>query len=518
MPALKPSSAAGSAVGQAPNPFPGRLAAHPQPRCIALFRRFECAFASPQTLLGSWQRRWPGSKPLPGTFGCAFLHRSLACESRCISLFRRFESAVCQPSNASRQLAAPLARLQTPSQDLWLSKAFGSDLWQLLCLAKPVHVTLCQASQNLPGASGRDLWPPLCFGKAAACHPLGASKAPFASPQQRRWPGSKPLPETFGCTFLRRSLACESRCVALFRRFSAVCQPSNPPRQLAAPMARLQTPSRTFGCAFLHRSLACESRRISLFRRFESAVCQPSNASRQLAAPLARLQTPSQDLWLSKAFGRDLWRLLCLAKPAHVTLCQASQNLPGASGRDLWPLLCFGKAGACHPLGASKAPFASPQTLLGSWQRRWPGSKPLPETFGCTFLHRSLACESRRISLFRRFESSSNASRQLAAPLATLQTPSQDLWLSKAFYCGRVLARPQTLRGALAWQRRRSLACESRCMSLFRRFESAVCQPSNASRKLAAPLARLQTPSQDLWLSKAFGKVALAKPVQHVTL
>ena len=100
------------------------------------------------------------------------------------------------------------------------------------------------------------------------------------------------------------------------------------------------------------------------------------------------------------------------------------------------------KAGACHSLGVSKAPFASLQKPLGSRQGRWPGSTALPETFGCTCLHRSLACQSRCMSLFRRFESAvcppSKASRQPAGPLARAagravgrapQPPSRHLWL-----------------------------------------------------------------------------------------
>ena len=56
----------------------------------------------PQTLLRSWQRRCPGSKPLPGTLGCTFLHRSLACESRCYSWSLSISSCrACSPELAS---------------------------------------------------------------------------------------------------------------------------------------------------------------------------------------------------------------------------------------------------------------------------------------------------------------------------------------------------------------------------------------------------------------------------------
>ena len=61
-------------------------------------------------------------------------------------------------------------------------------------------------------------------------------------------------------------------------------------------------------------------------------------------------------------------------------VCQASNAPRGLGGSEGAALLA--KAGACHSLGVSKAPFASPQTLLGSSQRRWPGSQPLPRTFG----------------------------------------------------------------------------------------------------------------------------------------
>ena len=147
------------------------------------------------------------------------------------------------------------------------------------------------------------------------------------------------------------------------------------------------------------------------------------------------------------------------------------------------------KAGACHSLGASKAPFASLQTPLGSRQGRWPGSKALPGTFGCTCLHRSLACQSRCMSLFRRFESAvCQPSRQPAGPLARLQSPSRDLWLHTPA--------PQP------------------CLP---KPDSAVCQPSNPSRQPAGPLARLQTPSRDLWLHMPAPQPCLPKPVR-VTL
>ena len=97
---LKPSSAAGRAVGQAPKPFPGPLAADACTAALAAeagpgvatlravsqfflmgFEGDVRGFRS-QTLLGSRQGRWPGSKALPGTFGCRCLHRSLGCRSR----------------------------------------------------------------------------------------------------------------------------------------------------------------------------------------------------------------------------------------------------------------------------------------------------------------------------------------------------------------------------------------------------------------------------------------------------
>ena len=170
-------------------------------------------FGSLQTPLGSRQRRWPGSKPLPGAFGCICLHRALACQSRCLSLFRRFESAVCQPANPSRAPVGPLA------------------------------------PNPFPGAAA-------LLAKAGACHSLGVSKAPFASPQtllgslQRRWPGSKPLPRTFG---------------------------------LAKPLAG------TFGGCF-----AWQSRRMSLFARLLKTFPGP----------------------LAGTFGR----CFALAKPVRVTL------------------------------------------------------------------------------------------------------------------------------------------------------------------------------------------------------
>ena len=91
---LKPSSAAGRAVGQAPKPFPGPLAAD---ACTAALAAEAGPGTGVATLMGfegdvwesglkpssgSRQGRWPGSKVLPGTFGCRCLHRSLGCRSR----------------------------------------------------------------------------------------------------------------------------------------------------------------------------------------------------------------------------------------------------------------------------------------------------------------------------------------------------------------------------------------------------------------------------------------------------
>ena len=151
-----------------PQPFPGPLAAHACTAALpakagachslgvskALFARLQtplgtlpakagachslgvskAPFARRQTPLGTQQGRWPGSTALPGTFGCTCLH--LACQSRCMSLLKRFESAVCQPSKASRHPAGPLARLDSPSRDLWLHMPAPQP-----CLPKPVHVT-----------------------------------------------------------------------------------------------------------------------------------------------------------------------------------------------------------------------------------------------------------------------------------------------------------------------------------------------------------------------------------------
>ena len=166
--------------------------------------------------------------------------------------------------------------------------------------------------------------------KAGACHSLGVSKAPFARLQkplgsrQGRWPGS---------TALSGPLAAHA-CTAAFHSLGVS----------KAPFARLQTPlgSRqgrwpgskalpgTFGCTCLHRSLACQSRCMSLFRRFESAVCPPS---KNLSAA-------------GRAVG------------------QAPQPFPGPWAAHACTAALPAKAGACHSLGISKAPFASLQTLL----------------------------------------------------------------------------------------------------------------------------------------------------------
>ena len=263
LPAPKSLSAAGRAVGQAPQPFPGPFSlgvskapfARPQKplgsrqgrlpnstalpgtfgctclhrslacqsRRMSLFRRLpkpvhsKAPFARPQKPLGSRQGRLPGSTALPGTFGCTCLHRSLACQSRCMSLFRRFESVVCPPPKS-------------------LSAAGRA---------------VCQAPQPFPGPLAAHACTAALPAKAGACHSLGVSKAPFARPQkplgsrQGRLLGSTALPGTFGCTCLRRSLACPSRCMSLFRRFeSAVCPLSKASRQPAGPLARLHSPSR----------------------------------------------------------------------------------------------------------------------------------------------------------------------------------------------------------------------------------------------------------------------------------
>ena len=72
---LKPSSAAGRAVGQASKPISGTFGCPWLPKPGRAWPR--C-----QILLGSRQGRWPGSKALPGTFGCRCLRRSLGCRSR----------------------------------------------------------------------------------------------------------------------------------------------------------------------------------------------------------------------------------------------------------------------------------------------------------------------------------------------------------------------------------------------------------------------------------------------------
>ena len=384
-----PQKPLGSRQGRWPGStaLPGPLAAH---ACTAALPAkagachslgvSKAPFASPQKPLGSRQGRWPGSTALPGTFGCTCLHRSLACRSRCTSLFKRIESAVCQPSKASPQPAGPLARLHSPSRDLWLHMPAPQP-----CLPKPVRVTL-------------------------------------------------------------------------YRRFeSAVCPPSQASRQPAGLLARLHSPSRDL---WLHmpKPQPC----MSLFRHFESAVCQPSKASRRPAGPLARLHSPSRDLAAhactaalpatAHSLGVSKAPLARLQRPlgSRQGRWPGSTALPGPLAAHACTAALPAKAGACHSLAVSKAPFASLRKPLGSRQGRWPGSTALPGTFGCKCLHRSLACQ-------------------------------------------------------------------SRCMSLFRRFESAVCQPSKASRQPAGPLARLHSPSRDLWLQMPAPQPCLPKPV-HVTL
>ena len=139
-------------------------------------------------------------------------------------------------------------------------------------------------------------------------------------------------------------------------------------------------------------------------------------------------------------------------------------------------------------IGVSKAPFASPQKPLRTQHGRWPGSTALPGTFGCTCqpskASRDPAGPLANVTPYRRFESAvcqpSKASRDPAGPLARLHSPSRDLWLH--------MPAPQP--------------CLPKPVHVtpYRRFESAVCQPSKASRDPAGPLARLHSPSRDLWL------------------
>ena len=281
-------------------------------------------FASPQKPLGTQQGRWPGSTgstALPGTFGCTCLHRSLACQSRCMSLLRRFESAVCQPSKASRDPAGPLARLHSPSRDLWLHMPAPQP-----CLPKPVHVTPYRRLES------------------AVCQPSKASRRPAGplarlhSPSRDLWlhmPAPQPcLPKPVHVT--------------PYRRFeSAVCQPSKASRDPAGPLARLHSPSRDL---WLHMPAPqpCLPKPVHVtpYRRFESAVCQPSKASRDPAGPLARLHSPSRDLWL------HMPALKSLSGPSRAVgqAPQAPQPFPGPLAAHGCTAALPAKAGACHSL------------------------------------------------------------------------------------------------------------------------------------------------------------------------
>ena len=209
----------------------------------------------------------------------------------------------------------------------------------------------------------------------------------------------------------------------------------------------------TFGCTCLHRSLACQSRCMSLLIGVSKA-------------PFASPQKP-----LGTQQGR--W--------------PGSTALPGTFG-----CTCLHRSLACQSRcmsllkGVSKAPFASPQKPLGTRQGRWPGSTALPGTFGCTCLRRSLACQSRCMSLLILIGVSKAPFASPQKPLgsqqalARLHSPSRDLWLH--------MPAPQPCLPKPAH------------VTPYRRFESAVCQPSKASRDPAGPLARLHSPSRDLWL------------------
>ena len=150
-----------------------------------------------------------------------------------------------------------------------------------------------------------------------------------------------------------------------------------------------------------------------------------------------------------------------------------------------------------------RLPKATCQATLGSRLQR------PPCTFGLV-RHRSLAWQSRCMSLSRPFESAarepSKASRHL------WPSPAPQLCLAEPVHCGRPrplcglsdayffssyglpkatcqatlgsLARLQRAPGTFGLIRHRSLVWQSQCMSLSKPFESAVCQPSKASRHL----------------------------------
>ena len=252
--------------------------------------------------------------------------------------------------------------------------------------------------------------------ESAVCPPPKASRQP-AGPFARLHSPSR--------TCLHRSLACQSRCMSLFRRFeSAVCPPPMQ-KPLGSRQGRLPGSTAlpgTFGCTCLR----CLPRpvHVTLYRRFESAVCPPPKASRQPARPFARLHSPSRDLWLHMpapqpclpAFRKRRLPALKSLSAAGRAVCQAPQPFPGPLAAHACTAALPAKAGACHSLGVSKAPFARPKSL-----------------------------------------------RQPAGPFARLHSPSRGLWLH--------MPAPQP---CLPKPVHHSLACQSRCMSLFRRLPKPV--------------------------------------------
>ena len=94
----------------------------------------------------------------------------------------------------------------------------------------------------------------------------------------------------------------------------------------------------------LAAALLWQGRCMSPFRRFESAVCQPQTLQTFSAAGSAVGQAPNPF-------------------PGPLAVGQAPNPVPGPLAAHSCAAALPATAGACHSLGVSKAPFASPQTL-----------------------------------------------------------------------------------------------------------------------------------------------------------
>ena len=187
---LKPSSAAGRAVGQASKPFPGPLAADACAAALAaeagpgtgvatlraVSQFFLMGFEGdvrgsglkPSSAAGRAVGQAP-SKPFPGPLAADACTAALAAEAG---------PGVATISNPPRQPAGPLARLQSPSRDLWLQMLAPQPAAE----AGPGVATMGAVSQSfLMGFEG-DVRESGLKPSSAASRAVGQAPKPFPGP------------------------------------------------------------------------------------------------------------------------------------------------------------------------------------------------------------------------------------------------------------------------------------------------------------------------------------------------